>query len=252
MGNSIDYSKYKMNGRELLTGFIIGFGISFLYINMIFHKILFAAVAASIVGIMFLTAYKKKCIKKRDDMIIKQFKDLMESLVSSYSSGGNHVTAFETAYTDMVELYGCEGIIARELEQINTGMQNGMTMEALLKDFARRVGNEDISNFVDVFIVCIRHGGDMRKVLYDTRITIMEKLEMEEEIAVSLRASNNEFVILTIIPIIVDLFMQMDPSMRAAGQSAIGLIARLTAAIMCAIAYKLGRRIIQRVEGLFD
>lgn len=252
MGNTIDYNKYKMTGKEICIGFLIGFAISFMYVNVIFHKAGFAAVIGAVAGLIYLYFYRKKCIEKRKTLIVKQFKDLMESLVSSYSSGGNHVSAFETAYTDMVDLYGKNGWISREVEQINTGLRNGMTTEALLKDFARRVGNEDITNFVDVFIVCVRHGGDMKKVLYDTRITIIEKLEMEDEISVQLRASYNEFVILTVIPVIVDLFMQMDSAMRASGQSGVGVISRMIAVGLCVVAYKLGRRIIHKVELLFD
>ena len=252
MGNSIDYSKYKMSTNEKMTGFLLGFVISFLYINLIFHKAVFAMIVAAFAGLFYLKKYGKKCIKKRDEKITKQFKDLMESLVSSYSSGGNHVTAFEAAYEDMCELYGKDAYMVREIETINTGIRNGFTMDALLKDMARRIGNEDISNFVDVFTVCMRHGGDMTKVLYDTRLTIIEKLEMEGEIKVSLRAGNNEFMILIFVPIFIDLFMQTDSSMSAACNTLIGVFSRLIAVILCLIGYKIGRKTIQRVEKIFN
>lgn len=252
MGKTIDYSKYKMNEKEIIIGFLIGFAITFLYVNVVLHKAAFAAAVGVAAGLVYLRTYKKKCIEKRNAVIVKQFKDLMESLVSSYSSGGNHVTAFETAYTDMVELYGKDGWISREVEFINTGLKNGMTTEALLRDFAKRVGNEDITNFVDVFIVCIRNGGDMKRVLYDTRLTIMDKLEMEEEISVQLRESYNEFMILTVIPVVIDFFMQADTAMSATGQTTVGVISRFIAVALCVISYRLGRGIIHRVEKVFE
>lgn len=252
MKHKIDYSKYRMNAGEIFVGFMIGFVISFLYVNVILHKAAFAAVAGAVIGFVYLIFYKKKCMEKRRSLIVKQFKDLMESLVASYSAGGNHISAFENAYADMVELQGENACITKEIEAINTGIANGMTIESLLKDFARRVNHDDISNFVDVFIVCIRQGGDMRRVLYDTRITIMEKLDMEDEIAVQLRSSYNEFLILTAIPIVVDLFMQMDSTMKATGQSGVGVISRLIAVALCVIAYTVGKRIIHRVAVIFE
>ena len=252
MSHAIDYNKYRMNANEIMLGFLIGFAISFMYVNVVFHKAGLAFVIGAIIGVGYLYFYKKKCIKKRRVVIVKQFKDLMESLVASYLSGGNHVSAFESAYVDMVDLYGENAWISIEVDKINTGIKNGMTTEALLKDFAGRVGNEDISNFVDVFVVCIRQGGDMKKVLYDTRITIMDKLEMEEEISVQLRSSYNEFMILTAIPIVVDLFMQADSAMMSAGQNGIGVISRLIAVVLCIFAYKLGKRIINKIEELFN
>lgn len=252
MGYAIDYSKYKMNAKELIMGYIIGFGVAFMYVNVIFHKPEFALVTGAVAGIIYLFFYRKKCIEKRNKLIVKQFKELMESLVASYASGGNHVSAFETAYNDMEDLYGRDGWITREVNQINTGIKNGMTTESLLRDFAKRVGNEDITNFVDVFSVCIRQGGDIKKVLYDTRTTIIEKMEMEDEISVALRSSYNEFLVLTVIPIVVDTFMQMDSAMKAVGTSGIGIISRMIAVILCMAAYKLSRKIVHRVEVLFD
>lgn len=251
MKHTIDYNRYRMNLGEICMGFIIGFTISFLYVNVIFHKAGFAAIAGCVFGFIYLFFHKKRCIEKRKTQIVKQFKDLMESLVASYSSGCNHVSAFATAYDDMAELYGRNSCIAREVEAINTGIANGMTIEALLRDFAGRIKNDDISNFVDVFVVSIRHGGDMRKILYDTRITIMEKLDMEDEISVQLRSSYNEFLILTAIPVIVDMFMQMDSAMSATGQNGVGVISRLIAVALCVVAYKIGKKIIHKVEVLF-
>ena len=84
MGNSINYCKYRMNFNEIFVGFFIGFAISFLYINLIFHKPVFATAVAVVIGSLYIGRYKKRCMKKRDEMLVKQFKDLMESLVFSY------------------------------------------------------------------------------------------------------------------------------------------------------------------------
>ena len=251
MGNATDYSRYKMNGNEKLLGFLQGFTLVLLFSNVILHKWLVAFAVGLVGGVFYLKKYKEKCREKQNALLLNQFKELMESLVTSYSSGGNHVQAFENAYRDMRDLYGEDGLITKEIRLINTGIRNGLTIESLIKDFAERTDIEDIKNFADVFSVSIRQGGDMKKVLHNTRVTIIEKLEMENDIAVQLRASNNEFVILTAIPVIVDLFMQFDYSMMMAGQTSVGVIARTIAVAFCIIAYKLGKKVTSRVEKLF-
>ena len=244
VGNEVDYSTYHMNMKEHLAGFGIGFVIGMAIVYMVTHTAAISACAGAIGGLLMQKPYKNRCMDKRKKELLSEFRDLMESLVSSYSAGSNPMEAFGAAYEDMVNLYGAESTIAREVHSINTGLANGFTITALLSNFAERSGLEDIQNFADVFSICYQRGGDMRKVLFDTRMVIGEKIEMEQEMKVQLRSNMNELKILIIVPVIIDFMTQMNVASSAGG----GMGARFVAVVLFALAYGLGRYSIQKSE----
>lgn len=244
VGNEVDYSTYHMNMKERLAGFGIGFVIGMAIVYMVTHTAAISACAGVIGGLLMQKPYKNRCMDKRKKELLFEFRDLMESLVSSYSAGSNPMEAFGAAYEDMVNLYGAESTIAREVHSINTGLANGFTITALLSNFAERSGLEDIQNFADVFSICYQRGGDMRKVLFDTRMVIGEKIEMEQEMKVQLRSNMNELKILIIVPVIIDFMTHMNVASSAGG----GMGARFVAVVLFALAYGLGRYSIQKSE----
>ncbi len=248
MGNAIDYSTYSMNPRELITGFIIGAIVGYLAMYLVFHSSKASLMAAIVGGFIMLGPYKNTCIEKRKKELLLQFRDLMESLVSSYSAGCNPQTAFENAYIDMENLFGPESYMAREVGTINAGIKNGYSIEAMLNDFAQRAGLEDIKSFVEVFNISFRRGGDMKKVLFDTRMVISEKIEMEQEMKVQLRGSVNELNVLIVVPVIIDLLMNMDGGTLAGGNTVATLYLRIIAVVMFVSAYAMGRYMLKKNE----
>ena len=82
----------------------------------------------------------------------------------------------------MISIYGEESDIVRELELICTGLNNNINIEVLLTDFAERSGLDDVMSFANVFEVCNRQGGDLKRVVNQTRDVISDKMEIEMEI----------------------------------------------------------------------
>ena len=70
----------------------------------------------------------------------------------------------------------------REVQIICTGLNNNINIEQLLLDFARRSGLDDAMSFANVFEVCNRQGGDLKRIVAETREIINDKIEIEMEI----------------------------------------------------------------------
>lgn len=244
MGNGIDYTTYHMSSSDILIGFAIGAAIGFFAMYLAFHSGKLSLMAAVVGGIIMQRPYRNSCVGKRKKELLLQFRDLMESLVSSYSAGSNPQAAFIKAYDDMVNLFGEKSHIAREVYIVNAGLENGYTIEALLHDFADRAGLEDITSFVEIFTISFKKGGDMSKVLFDTRTVISEKIEMEQEMKVQLRGSVNELNVLIAVPVIVDLMMNG----LVVGKTSQGIMFSFVAVVMFVVAYALGRRMLKRNE----
>ena len=86
--------------------------------------------------------------------------------------------------------------IVHEVKLICMGLRNNINIEPLLIDFAERSGLDDVMSFANVFEVCNRQGGDLKKVVADTREIINDKIEVEMEIETMLSGSVNELNIM--------------------------------------------------------
>lgn len=96
-----------------------------------------------------------------------------------------------------------------ELNIICTRMEYGQPVEEALRDFSARAGMEDIERFADVFTVCKRTGGDLVEVVRRTSTIIGEKLDIQQDIAVSISQKKFEAKALLISPLIMVIFMSL-------------------------------------------
>ncbi|MPN63494.1 hypothetical protein SDC9_211253 [bioreactor metagenome] len=78
-----------------------------------------------------------------------------------------------------------------------------------MKDFAFRTCVEDITDFVDIYLTCRETGGDMVKVLTKASEIIMDKIAIEREIRTIAVQKQFEAKILTAIPFLIVLFLQL-------------------------------------------
>ena len=88
----------------------------------------------------------------------------------------------------------------------------------------------------------------MKKVLFDTRMVISEKIEMEQEMKVQLRGSVNELNVLIVVPVIIDLLMNMDGGTLAGGNTVSTLYLRIIAVVLFVSAYAMGRYMLKKNE----
>ena len=83
-----------------------------------------------------------------------------------------------------------------------------MTAEEVMKQFADRVKEEDVENFVTVFGAAKRLGGDSIAIIRHAADAIGEKMEVEREIQVMLTSKKLEFKIMCVIPFVIILYMR--------------------------------------------
>lgn len=172
-----------------------------------------------------------------------QFKDLLETLTSSYSAGQTTVQAFSDALREMAELYGEEADIVTELRMIEAGLQHNYNIEDLLVNFARRSGLEDVDSFANVFEVCNRKGGDLKRIVGETRGVINDKIEIEMEIQTMVASSKNELNIMMVMPFIIMLALR-GMGEGITGNSLANLIVKFVALGIFAAAYLIGCKMI--------
>lgn len=244
LGNADDYHVYHMKKSDNLLAYLIGAVLGGVVAYAFFRTLpvtVIAAVVCAVKAPPYMNQFRKK---KRLEQLRNQFRDLLESLASSYSAGKNTMGAFQDACDDMISIYGEDADLVHELEIICTGLGNNVNIEKLLQDFAARCEVEDIQSFADVFEVCNRQGGDLKKIVNDTRDIINDKMEIEMEIGTMLAGTKNEFHIMMVMPVVVILSLSSLGTMSAASNTIDHIVVKLVCIGIFALAYVIGQRII--------
>ncbi len=243
MGLGEDYHIYHMTlaDRFMAAGLGVAGAVA---IGYVFFNSLIAAVVIAVGAAIFLQKpFEEYQKKKRLKKLLLEFKDLLETLTSSYSAGQTTSRAFADAQSEMSNLYGEEADIVAELKMINAGLQHNYNIEDLLLNFAARSGLDDVDSFANVFEVCNRKGGNLKQIVGETRSVINDKIEIEMEIQTMVAASRNELNIMMVMPFIIMFTMRgLGDSMT--DNSMINLAVKFIALGIFAGAYVLGLKLV--------
>lgn len=243
MGLGEDYHIYHMTlaDRFMAAGLGVAGAVA---IGYVFFNSLIAAGVIALGGALFLQKpFEEYQKKKRLKKLLLEFKDLLETLTSSYSAGQTTSRAFADAQSEMSNLYGEEADIVAELKMINVGLQHNYNIEDLLLNFAARSGLDDVDSFANVFEVCNRKGGNLKQIVGETRSVINDKIEIEMEIQTMVAASRNELNIMMVMPFIIMFTMRgLGDSMT--DNSMINLAVKFIALGIFAGAYVLGLKLV--------
>ena len=244
IGDGDDYHVYHMTFKDTVIAFLIGAAGALVVSWLFFGNIIVSAVSAAIVGIYARPVYQNYMMEKRRKALLLQFKDLLEALTSSYSTGKNTLDAFTDSLNDMEQIYGEEADIVHELSIIVGGMANNINVEDLLMNFAARSGLDDVRNFADVFRVALRQGANIKDIIFSTRDIISDKIEIEMEINTILAGNKNELNIMMVMPLIIIVSLGgLGTGMTAADNTLMNVIIKVISLGLFAFAYYLGRKI---------
>ena len=244
LGIGKDYHVYHMKRVDYLLSWILGFAAGFIVLLAFFNTPAVALAGGIVCGAVLPKYYRGYKQKKQLNELRMQFKDLLESLTSSYSAGENTVEAFKDVVGDMISIYGEDADIVQEVQIICTGLKNNINIEELLLDFARRSGLDDAMSFANVFEVCNRQGSDLKRIVSDTREIINDKIEMEMEIETMLSGSKNELYIMMVMPVVIVVMLKGLGTSMAGSNTPVTVVIKILCIGIFGLAYMIGKKII--------
>lgn len=215
---------------------------AFIAIQIFFGYLILSGICAVAAGFAGIKIYRQMLKKKRDKVLLIQFRDMLGSISTSIGSGKNVVNSFNDAYQEMQNQFGDSSYIANELKFIITGLQNNVTIENLLMDFGERSAQEDIQSFAEVFSVANRRGGSIRQIILDTKNVISDKISVELEIQTLISGKKNELNIMILLPLIV-VSQVNTMTAETGGFDIITFIVKIIAIVMFVVAYFIGQKI---------
>lgn len=239
-----DYHIYEMSIKDYFVGGAIGFFI-FAAISWVFFRNIVFALICGVIGVYPAIRYYREHLRiKRQNSLILEFRDLLEALSTSYSSGKNTMDAFTDSYQDLLGLYGEHADIVKETRTIMLGMANNILVEDLVFNFAKRSGLDDIESFSGIFESCNKYGGDLKQAIGDTRKIINDKIEVEMEIKTMVAEKENELNIMMLMPLVIMLALSGMGSMSAVSNTPINIITKSIVLGIFFASYKIGRKIL--------
>jgi len=194
--------------KEYLFLVVQGFGLLFL-LAFLFYDTLFAAILLSPFLILYMRLALKELGEKKKREFLVQFKDSMQILSAALRVGYSVENAIRETAKDLERLYPKDSRIGREYRKMVHQLELNFTAEEVLKTFATQVQIEDVENFVLVFSVAKRMGGDSIEIIRETATSISEKIELEKEIQTILAAKKFEFKIMSFTPLVIILYMRL-------------------------------------------
>ena len=139
-----------------------------------------------------------------------QFKDLLYSASASIASGRQMAEALIEAHDNLSVMYGRDEPIIIELTHMKRSIEeNNESDRILLADFAERSKNEDINNFVQVYITCRNMGGDLEKVIARTSDILTDKMNIEREIKMITAQKKLEGRLIALMPLAMLLILNL-------------------------------------------
>ena len=203
------YTSYELSQREK-SKFLIICGIGLFIIAFLFYHSLLLSLLFSCLAYPGLKPYRSYLIEKRRAEMKEQFRDVLYSVSASTATGRQMPEALYEAGENLKLIYKADSLIVKELEHMVKRLyEYRESEEEILKDFAARTGIEDISDFVDIYLTCRETGGDFIRVLTKASAIIADKIAIEREIHTVTVQKQFEAKILTAIPFIIIIFLQL-------------------------------------------
>lgn len=194
----MDYSKYRRTGREWLKLILVWFGLSALF-GYLFYKHIYGFFSLLPFFYFFEKMEKKKQIKKRKTRLSEQFQEMLQVLISALKSGNSLEKSIFTTKKRLLDIYEEDELIIKELNLIERGLNNNVTIENLFLDLGKRSLVDEIREFSEILSIAKRTGGNLVKIMENTASFLIEKKEVEEEIRVLISGKKMEGRLMGII-----------------------------------------------------
>ncbi len=236
-----DISKKEYLIAVLQGTFLIG------AVSYMFYGTLWVAILLSPYLIWYLKSWKRQTIRKKQQEFQLQFQEAITAISSGLNVGYSVENAMRESQKELALLYRKDATILREFRYMSNQLEMNMPVEEILNEFASRTRDEEVQNFVTVFAMAKRSGGDMISIIRNAVYQIREKMAVKREIETMMSAKKFEFRIMSVIPfaMIVYLKWSFPDFMKVLYGNLVGVCVMTVCLAVYAGAYELGKRIVE-------
>ena len=171
-----------------------------MFLAWFFFRSFLATIPLTIVGILFFEEIYQKKKSECAGKLVMQFKECIIAVSTNLRAGYAVENAFLESRPDMKLLFGEQSFIYEELELVRRGLVINISIEEQLADLAKRSGNEEITQFAQVFGIAKRNGGNLSDIIRSSAQIISRKIDTRQEIRTVLSGRRMEQNIMKVMP----------------------------------------------------
>ncbi len=239
---------YRYTNKVMIKDILIGLMIVII-ISYIFYESIILVLLASPFTKFYLSKRKLTFIKVQKDIVLKQFKDMAESLVFSLNAGYSLDNSIKETLADMNNLHGKESIISKELSYMYSQIRINIPIEEVFCGFASRLDIEDVYMFSSIVNITKIRGGNLIKVIKNASQKISERIKLQQDIDIIISSKVYEQRIMRIIPFLIIIYVKFsNPSfLEVMYTSLIGRVLMSLCLGIYILGYYMGERIIKKI-----
>lgn len=202
----MEYKYFKLTLKQNIIS-VVCIILGLLLVSRMFYGNLWMGILISPVGVLVYKTIKKKIYRSQIKKIELQFRDMLTAVSDLMQTGYSIENAFVESYKEIVQIYGKNSIIGKEMRLIKSRLKLNVNIEKIIGDFADRYEIDSIKTFYQTFSIAKRTGGNMREIIKNVCETITLKEEIKEEIKLSMNAKRLEQKVMMGIPIFIMLYV---------------------------------------------
>ena len=207
-----DYRTYTFNKRENIAICAASFGLCFV-IGWLYYDTLALVLATPIVVIALRKPVRRILLEARIKKIRDQFRDVLYSFSSAFATGAHMEEAMESAYLQLLEVYGESGDMAKELDYMIRRIRDSAESDVeLWNSLAERTHIDDIRDFAGVFAACRDAGGNLVEAVDRAAGIIVEKINTENDMRTTFYQKKFEGYMIGAMPIAMVLLLKLSSS----------------------------------------
>ena len=181
----------------------------FLMLLYVFYESFLPGIILFPVWILYMKEWLEDRTKKKEMEFSIQFRDSIQAVSAALKAGYSVENAIRETRKDLKPLYGKDERIMKEYDLMVRKLDMNRTAGQVLSEFAERVDQEDVTDFVNVFSAAKQSGGDSIALIRNAVKIIGEKIDTEKEIQTMLAAKKLEFEIMCAVPFFIILYMKL-------------------------------------------
>ena len=175
----------------------------------LFYSVWWSVILLLPLGSLYFSDSVNKLERKKQKEFERQFQDALQSLGTQMNIGHSMENAIKEVQKDLQIMYDKDTVIVREFTYMVTQLNLNVNAEIVWEEFAQRVELPEADSFVTVFALAKRSGGDSIAIIKNAVRQIVEKAEVNREIATVIAEKKLEFQVMSIIPFGIIAYMRV-------------------------------------------
>ncbi|MBN2899303.1 MAG: type II secretion system F family protein [Clostridia bacterium] len=191
---------------------------------------------------------KKKCIEKRKQQLLIEFREFLYSLIVCLGAGYSFENSLPHTVEELEMLYSGDSMIVEEIRHIHRRVTLGESAESAFRQFSERADCTAIHLFVSTLGIGLKQGGNLVEILKENGNMIIDQLATHQEIEVITAEKQFELKVLSCFPIfMIAVLDYSSPNyMAVLYQTWFGRIGMTLAMIVIGFGIWLGRELVMR------